>query len=249
MKLKKLFSLLALLFMGLTLSCALTACGDDKDDDEPNGTESELIGYWYWEEDGDFEAMSLNEGGYGEYLYGSLGNPESVYSDYISWNENQVQGVKVISVDSKELVQKEDDEIIVYKRISAKEWSNLKRTATLDGSDSGNTDKPGTPDTPDTPDSPDQTSSLLAGTNWSGTIDGDYVELSFKSNGTFVEIYDGDRSTSTYTELDSNTIIIGDGTVMSNTFGENPFHFELSSNKSTLTFSNNYDTWKLKRKA
>ena len=45
MKLKKLLGL-ALLFMGLTLSCTLTACGDDKDDDEPQPNKSELIGYW-----------------------------------------------------------------------------------------------------------------------------------------------------------------------------------------------------------
>lgn len=353
MKLKKLLNLLALLVVGLTLSCAFTACGDDEED-EPKTNKSELIGYWYWEEDGEFEAMSLSEGGSGEYLYGICGNPGSIYTDFITWNDSHVQGVKVLSVNSRQLIQQEEEggEIIVYNRISAKEWSNLKKTASLDGSNSGEQDTPDNPATPkyqredfygiwydsydgvvfdfrsgscdayyiksekdytyyeknsgewafdsatselsiyvaapgssspsihrwtvsdmtassfktgsygwekrsslptlytpDTPDTPDKPSSLLAGTNWSGTIDGDYVELSFKTNGTFVEIYAGDRSTATYTELDSNTIIIGDGTVMSNTFGENPFHFELSANKSTLTFSNSYDTWKFKRKA
>lgn len=91
-------------------------------------------------------------------------------------------------------------------------------------------------------------SGLLAGTNWSARIDGDYVELSFKTNGTFTETYAGDVSTSTYTELDSNTIIIGDGTVMSNTFGENPFRFELNANKTKLTFSGSGEVWSFSRK-
>lgn len=91
-------------------------------------------------------------------------------------------------------------------------------------------------------------SNQLAGTNWSARIDGDYVELSFKNNGTFTEIYAGEKATSTYTELDKNTIIIGDGTVMSNTFGENPFHFELNSNKTKVTFSGIGEKWTFNRK-
>lgn len=90
-------------------------------------------------------------------------------------------------------------------------------------------------------------SNRLAGTNWSGRIDGDYVELSFKTNGTFTENYDGDKSTSTYTELDANTIIIGPGTVMYNTFGQSPIKFELNSNKTKLTFSGNYEKWEFTR--
>lgn len=153
MKLKQILSLLALLLTGMAFSCTLTACGDDKDDDEPKNNKSELIGYWYWEEEGEFEAMSLSEGGSGEYLFGICGNPGSIYSDYITWNENQVQGVKVISVNSGQLIQQEDEDsaVIVYRRISVKEWSNLKRTATLNGSNPGNTDTPDTPDAPDTP--------------------------------------------------------------------------------------------------
>lgn len=332
------FTVLAI--MSLCILSFFQACGDD----EPESNTSELIGYWYWEEDGEFEAMNIMDGGAGEYIYGICNKPESIYSDYFTWDDNHVQGVKVVSVTSDTLIQQEGSEVIVYKRISAKQWSNLKSKASLDGSN------PDTPNRPDTPDEPTLTSSdfegiwlhpssayvfelqssgigymyvlkswkgdeytekvsaaweyktsssqleistfkgrfeetvtktdfpysfsttegkwekqsklptpynpgnqegssQLAGTNWSGTVDGDYVELSFRKDGTFTEIYAGDRSTSTYTELDNNTIIIGEGTVMYNTFGENPFHFELSANKSTLTFYNDYETWKFKRKA
>lgn len=91
-------------------------------------------------------------------------------------------------------------------------------------------------------------SSQLAGTNWSARIDGDYVELSFKNDGTFTETWAGDKATSTYTELDSNTIMIGDGTVLSNTFGESPFNFELNSNKTKLTLYDSFERLTFTRK-
>lgn len=88
----------------------------------------------------------------------------------------------------------------------------------------------------------------LAGTNWSGTLDGTYIELSFKADGTFTELCEGEKTTSTYTELDANTIVIGPYTLMSNTFGEQPFNFEFNSNKSKVTFSNRFEKWTFTRK-
>lgn len=90
--------------------------------------------------------------------------------------------------------------------------------------------------------------SQLAGTNWSARIDGDYVELSFKNDGKFTETWAGEKSTSTYTELDSNTIIIGDGTVLSNIFGESPFNFALNSNMTQLTLYDSFEKLVFTRK-
>lgn len=103
-------------------------------------------------------------------------------------------------------------------------------------------------DEPDSPNTTPDAENPLAGTNWSGKIDGDYVELSFRSNGTFTENWAGDKSVSTYTILDDRTIVIGDYTVMSNTFGWNPFNFQLNSNKTSLTFWNQYERWTFSRK-
>lgn len=83
----------------------------------------------------------------------------------------------------------------------------------------------------------------LARTNWLGLIDGEYVELSFKNGGTFLENFAGEKCYSTYTELDDNKIIIGEGTVMYNTFGWKPVDFILNYNKSQLTIYDDYDEW------
>ena len=47
---------------------------------------------------------------------------------------------------------------------------------------------------------------VLAGTKWSGTVDGDYVELAFNTDGTMTEIYDGDKSTTKYLEAGDQLI-------------------------------------------
>lgn len=65
-RIKKPLSLLVLLFMGLTLSCSMTACGSD--DDNPDGSKSSIVGKWV---DGDDMLTFGKDGSYRE--DGSLG--------------------------------------------------------------------------------------------------------------------------------------------------------------------------------
>lgn len=71
MKLNKLLSLLALLLMVFTLSCAITACGSD--DDNPEGDTISIVGKWA---DGDDIVTFGKDGSYREDSYradGTLG--------------------------------------------------------------------------------------------------------------------------------------------------------------------------------
>lgn len=68
MKLKKLFGLLALLFMGLALTGSLTACGSD--DDNPEEGNGSIVGYWT---DGILQLIFDEDGSYEEQLYSTSG--------------------------------------------------------------------------------------------------------------------------------------------------------------------------------
>lgn len=92
--------------------------------------------------------------------------------------------------------------------------------------------------------------SPLAGTKWQGRVDGEVVTIEFKTNGKFTESWkDGDTTTDSYQVLDSNTLLIGEETVLANTFGSTVL-FTLNSNKTvlTLTDSYGYEEWQLSRK-
>lgn len=92
--------------------------------------------------------------------------------------------------------------------------------------------------------------SLLEGTKWQGRVDGEVVTIEFMTNGKFTESWkNGDTSTDSYQVLDSNTLLIGEDTVLANTFGSTVL-FTLNSNKTvlTLTDSYGYEEWTLSRK-
>ncbi len=95
-------------------------------------------------------------------------------------------------------------------------------------------------------DNPSADNSLLQGTKWQGRVDGDLVTIEFKANGKFTETYDGYSTSDSYQVLDANTLLIGEKTVLSNTFGS-IVTFTLNYNKTKITFSNSYDKWELSR--
>jgi len=87
----------------------------------------------------------------------------------------------------------------------------------------------------------------LEGTNWEGNVDDCYVVLQFKADGTFVEQFDGEKHNSKYQVMDSNTLLIEENTVLSNTFGS-IVNFKLNSNKTALSLYDSYEEWKFTRK-
>lgn len=328
----------------------LASCGDDNDEPTANDPisgfqESDLLGYWYNGEnadDKDFEALYIQPNGIVTSLYGELGNPSENDEYTALWNTQQIDGMVIISVNYNTLILDEDgdgSDIIVYTKINATQWSNLRRTATLDGSGGTTPDNPSTstwsesdfigvwlrwtggavyelkanhtmvcyyltqsgantynetvsgtwsyysssselyiyrsdgsaqvietitnvnpyqsfrttdgtwiatqiPTPQNNNNSADN--SLLEGTKWQGRVDGEVVTIEFKTNGKFTEKFGSDLSTDTYMVLDSNTLLIGENTVMANTFGS-IVDFSLNSNKTKITFSNYFEKWELSR--
>ncbi len=302
--------------------------------------ESGLIGYWVCNDYEEFEAYHIEANGVATSLSGEYGTPyeNEEYTTY--WTATHVDEMKIVSVNTSTLILDEHgdgSDIIVYSRISAAQWNNLRRTGTLDGNGGS------TPDTPDTPswstsdfvgvwlswtkgavyelksnynlvcyyltesgsntykekvtgtwsynsttqkisfnksdgsrteivtavnspwgfrttdgyweatqiptyrdDNPSADNSLLQGTKWQGRVDGDLVTIEFKANGKFTETYDGYSTSDSYQVLDANTLLIGEKTVLSNTFGS-IVTFTLNYNKTKITFSNSYDKWELSR--
>ena len=87
----------------------------------------------------------------------------------------------------------------------------------------------------------------LAGTSWSGIVDGDTpIEISFGTNGILTETCDGETEATPYTE-NGNTITFGDELLLYTTFGGSA-NFELNTNKTTLKIYNRFTTWELHRK-
>lgn len=95
-------------------------------------------------------------------------------------------------------------------------------------------------------DNDNSSPSILKGTKWSGTVDGEYVEMTFNADGTLIENFAGEITRTSYIELDGY-LIFGDGSVASNTFGENPVLFEVNASKTTLKIIG-WETWTLSRK-
>lgn len=262
MKMKNVLKLMMLFVMTFGISTMLTSCGDDEPEtpvetpDDNNGDSdnsdnfADLYGYWInADKSGAMnivkysanqckvlyyvycEAFQKKYAEWESYYSGGAFTVLAPYNEYKSGCEAIYVKIKSSSYNKIVLVNSGSVNTLssyIFSRVSEDEFFEYLENG-------GKKEPTGQ-------------QSQLAGTNWSARIDGDYVELSFKSNGTFTEIWSGEKSNSTYTELDSNTIIIGDGTVLSNIFGESPFNFSLNSNKTQLTLSDRFEKLVFTRK-
>lgn len=84
----------------------------------------------------------------------------------------------------------------------------------------------------------------LAGTRWGGKVDEGYLLLDFKTNGTFIETYNGESDQYKYEES-GNQLITEEGCILNNTFGD-IVNFTIDG--GTLTLKNKYETWILTKK-
>lgn len=258
-----------LLVMTISISTALTACGKDEpdtpnvtpnnptvtpdDNKEPEDPFIDLYGYWLnTDKTGAMEIVrntttscKIRYYVYSENLSQKYAVQESFYrgsGDYFTAlatpDQRGYYGSLTVTISTQgysQLVLKKNSgtynlSSYIFSRVSESEFFEYL----TNGGNNGNEPT---------------TTGQLAGTNWGGKVDGIYVTLSFKKDGTFTEKWADETETwsSTYTELDSNTIIVGEGTVLYNTFGYDPFNYELNSNKTKLIFYNNYDRWELTR--
>lgn len=92
----------------------------------------------------------------------------------------------------------------------------------------------------------DEDENVLAGTAWKGYVDDKNMELSFKSNGTFIETCNGDANTYTY-KVNGSTLEVEEGCIIHNNFG-NPINFELTSQNKKLRIYNRLGSWQFTRK-
>ncbi len=99
-------------------------------------------------------------------------------------------------------------------------------------------------------DDDDKPTSQLAGTRWGGRVDDFYIELDFRTNGTFKEMTrdSGIEETYTYRYKESgSTLLLEEGSVTANTFGDY-VEFSINSSKTELTLKGSFETWTLTRK-
>lgn len=88
--------------------------------------------------------------------------------------------------------------------------------------------------------------SVLSGTKWAGTVDGGYMVLDFKRNGTFTESWNGEGGDEVYKyEVSGNYLITEEGCLINNCFGD---RVEFSISGGILTIGFKYENWKLTKK-
>lgn len=168
---KRNMSKLLLMMLMTTVSFVFIGCGNDEPSEKADEFSADVIeGFWYSEDDGEFEALDLSSYGIGEYVSGICGNAGSVTTKTISWDNKTVGKAVIKSAGVGSLVLVDGGDLIAFKSIDGTKWNNLKKTGTLDGE---------APSTPGVPDEPSITSTDFVGI-WKLESSGFYQ---FESNG------------------------------------------------------------------
>lgn len=261
---KILFSFIALMVM----ATFVTSCDKDDEPDGDNDMSSEkyeIVGSWVAYDSGTTLEMECYNNGSVNYVYtnsyGSTTNGSGRWHYYESGLYWSITGVPSMYVGDYIIMggalRKNGMSSVVFYRPGSGNAGNNNGNSGNGGNsgDSGNSGNSGNSGGNSGNNggnsggnSGDNTSKgILAGTKWSGKVDGDYVELSFSAYGTLTEKYDGEVTTSSYLELDGQ-LVFGEGSVAYNTFGENPVDFTVNSSVTTLRIYNKYDSWNFTRK-
>lgn len=210
----------------------VSSCGDDKDESNAAAIEGTWKGSAVYEDGSQeyFRVTFYSNGRFSMKYYDYIGDPDYGESTgtYKYNSEESILTLNGVDEDGDSF----SDVISCTVSGNKMVWKDGTDVITFTKSDN------------DDDDENEVSNSPLAGTRWGGTVDDGYLSLDFKTNGTFIETYEGDSGKYKY-EVSGNQLITEEGCIINNTFGD-AVNFTIEG--GTLTLKNKYETWSLKKK-